>query len=333
MLFGSIERMIQICQLLGLAPFSFNENISKWEQNTALKFASIIVIVIDGIILLIALTFNNTFIAHEQPMPFIVLINLFLVLSHIHALSAILEKSLNSEKQVNLLNIFDELDFQFKRDLNMNIDGAKLNKDCRGFIFVWACEIITFIIMSTIFYFESHELRAILYLIILLPPLLLGKLSYAYTIMLVTMLHYNINVLNKYIKTINKQNGYYFCAAQLNQNEKLKLGKNGIGKSRMNLDPKKLIFIARSYSKIWDISIIIQHTMNWSLPIGFTNGVFILIFNSYWFFLSLMSSFEWTTFIFQLTQITHNLGNVIFIVHNFSKAAEAVSKVEVLKKF
>lgn len=325
-LFDSIEQVIQICQFMGFSSFSMNENTLKWETNSALKVLSIILLTAISMIFLSALIFNDTFLDPTKSL-YAIMLNIFLVLSYVHATISLFERLIKRERQIKLLNLFEELDFLYQQNINMNIDYAKLKRSCHRIVLVWICEIIGFLITGILVSVQFKDNRIISYVLIFSPSFIWSKMSYAYSNMLVVLIRENIDTLNMYLKSV--VNGCYVSEMHLNRN--INDQKSFFSKRKMNLNTNKISFVIRSYSKIWDASKVVQNTTRWSLPIGLANDVFVLVFNSYWvFLLFILQLHEISLYLYPLISVISNLGNIIFIAHNFNTAIETVGKFKLL---
>lgn len=318
-LFNSITTLIRICRYTGLAPFLMDQNTLK--SSPVLRLLSKIVIVSIILLMFFVVVFNKTFINHEKPMINIVFLNIFMFLNHLHALVAVFEYFKNCDKQINLLNKFKMLDIFAKQKLDMHIDYRKLQIVCRRIIYVWISQIFALII-SLILIADTY---AAYYALIFLPSCIVRKLSYAYSMMWVTLINENIDLLAKYLKSVSKRNGYYICDTF--SNRKYFGEKSGQSKQHTaNIDVKMILLIKESYSEIWESAATIQNMVYFSLPVGFSDDIFVLIFHSFWFFTCVLLAWTQITFyLFPLINIISNLSNIFFLVYNCDKAVESVS--------
>lgn len=325
-LFDSIKPLIQVCQFTGLTPFSMNRTSIKWESNHSLKILSIILIFCVGTLLLSGLIFSESIIDYKRTKIRTALLITFMVLNYIHAIFALLELFKKREKQINLLNLFENVDILFKNRLNMHIDYLKLKNACHRFIIVWICEISGFIISNIMVYIQTKDSYNIAFSAMVVLPHVLCKLSYAYSVMLVTLVHEDLSVLNQYIKSITKQNGYYVCETVLNRNvcknRKMDLFKN----SKFNVNPEMILFMKSVYCNIWEACKAIENLTYWSLPIGCAHDFFVLTSNSYLFFLNLFTqSRNLTIYMLLLLVILSSLSGMLLIAYSFSRTVESVS--------
>lgn len=246
------------------------------------------------------------------------LLVLLFFLSQIHAIFALSELFLKRKKQMNLLNTFVHIDYLLKQNLNMSVNYAKLKINCRRIIVVWLCEIFGLLIADIMVAIHTKSKYNIRFILIIFPSYILCKLSYAYILILVLLIHENTDVLNKYLKSVTKRNGYYIHS---NRSDFTRIG-NG------HLSLKSLMFLKNIYCEIWEASISIQNLIFWAFPIGCLNDFFVLIFNSYGFCTTVLAPampVTIYTYVLLTILVVSNLGNMFFIALNCSKASETVS--------
>lgn len=318
-LFDSIKPLLRVCQFFGMAQFSMNKSKMKWTPSLIFKCFSILSTFLMMILTITAITFNQLFLSPSDPMIYRVLLYALMFLSHLHALFVLFECILKRDEQINLLNMFEKLDFLLKKNLNMNINYLKLRSICRNVVLVWICEIVAFLFLNILLYIPSKRASIFFYMLFYLPSFLVSKLSYAYSITLVTLIEVNIVVVNRYLESVTRRNGYYICN---NLNRKRDLTEND-----NCIETKKLLFIKRAYSDIWKAAILVNKLIYFSLPAGLSNDIFVLIFYLYWFFLCLFIVSEGkSAFLYQLISIISYFSNIYRIAHNCSSATKTVRK-------
>lgn len=327
-LFNSLKSLIQICQFSGLAPFSLNQNRGQWESNPSLKILTIIHLVFVGGTLLIGLIFSDSIIDFKAPKLRITLFIVLMLLNHLYALFVLFELFKKRNKQIKLLNFFEKLDILFKNRLNMHVDYSKLKIACHRFIIIWLCEISGVIIPDVIFYVQTKNSYTIAFFATFILPFILCKLSYAHSLMFVTLVRENLNVMNKFIRSINKQNGYYMRETSSNQTNYKHKKFGYVRRSKIvDLNSEMISFLKRVYGEIWHASKTIENLTYWSLPIGCTNDVIVLISNCYWFFMVLfIRGRNLMLYILLLILIFGSFVNMLLIAHNCDQTAESVSE-------
>lgn len=325
-LFRSVKPLIQICQFAGLAPVSMNQNTLKWESNPSLNVISIIIIICNASIFISVIIFNDLFIDYHRSPVQRVLLSALLLFNGFHALCALLELFIKRDQQLKLLSTFEHIDESFQQHLNIRVNYAQLKKNCYKIIAVWICEIGGLLFANMLVFIQKKDIFDFLYFSIYVWPFILSKLSYAYFAIFVTLVNENIDVLNKYLRSTNKQNGYYIRDSFFEQNESKFMRNNSIRKNAIALNPKTLLFIKSIYFKIWESSLAIQHLTRWSLTFGLFYEFFVLIFNSYWF-VSCVFFYPCpiTVVILLLQSVIINLCNIFIIAGNCNKAVEGVS--------
>lgn len=325
-LFASIKSFLLICQFSGLAPFSMNQSTLKWEPNPSLKVISILHIIYNAIILLIIPVFHSELINYSSSGVIVVLYSLLLLLNNTHAMFALLELYTKRDQQVKLLNSFQRLDVLLKQHLNQHIEYGKLKSTCRRIIIVWASEVSFLIICSVVNRIRSPKFITTLYLCLFYPSYILSKLSCGYAVFLVRMVHENLDVMNRYIKSINKQNGYYIREKMFNRNSSKHRDWNHSRASEIKLSIETLHSMKSIYGITWEAIITIRSLLFWSLILGFSNDFVVLTFNLYWFATFVfLRSYPITSYLVLSVLIATNFGNLLFIAHNCSKLVEAVS--------
>lgn len=328
-LLNSIKPLIQICQFFGLAPFSMNQNTSRWELNSGLEILSIIYIIFDAVFLICGIVFNDQFINYKTSSIHIILHGLFLLLNHLHAMFSLVELFIKRKQNVELLNEIERLDELFKQHLNMHVDYVRLKKSCRNFFIFWICEVFGVILSYPFLYYQTKNPRVIRYFCMFIPAYALCKLSFVYSMVLVSSIDECLNVLNKYLKSITKKNGYYIRDFVANQNELNRRGITYIKENKNDLSAKTLLFLRTSYSKIWAASIQTRRVMYWALPFGCANEFYVLTFCSYLVFINLLRSNSMIAFYtLLLIAMISDLVNILSVAHICSRAAESVSHID-----
>lgn len=326
-LLNSLQPLIQVCQFLGLAPFSMNQTTLKWESNHSLKFISMIIITVNATILLVGIIFNHIFIDHKFSTIYVTLVAVLFSLNQTHAMIALLELFMKSDRHIQLFNKFERLDFLFKQHFKMHVNYTTLKRSCHRIMMVWICEFSSLLIMDIITNANSKSNYDLYYALAFHPSYILSKLSYAYFLILVSLVHENLEVLNKYLKSLIKPYGYYVNETFSNQNKLKHEKKKFFHLSQMNLSPETVLFMKEVYWNIWEASTTISNLMRWSLAIGLSYETFYLIYNAYNFVegMFIVENHSSIIYIFLVLIITIALGNVLFIAVNCSKIGESVS--------
>lgn len=326
--YDSIKLLIRICEVCGLAPVSMNKVAKKWQLNPSFEFISLIHIVYNGLLLVLILVRIEIFIDFDNNMINVNLLILLLLLNHIHATFVLLEMYLKRDKQVQLLNAFETSDRLLRLHLNKNVDYKILNDTCRRITIVWACEWLSILISDMInysLYFAGRSSRMI-YLCTYLSSYLIGKLSYAYSIMLIAIAYEQFDVMNKYLRSMNKQHDYYICDRFSKRKIFLNTKWNRLIKNANEFNIETLYSMKKIYCVIWGAIELTKNLNLWSFLIGLSNEFFVLTFNLFVlidsiFFISIPIS----TYILLSILIANNLCNLLFIA-GCSKVVISVSE-------
>lgn len=278
-LYESMKYLIRIRQLFGLTPISAAANTFRWESNQKLKFFTLFSLIVNITVFATSMLIpTNTFSYAETSIRIALVIFLF-VITYVSSLAVILESYFKRNHQQRILNILNNLDKEFNIYLNQNLNYQGIAQSCRRSILFLFCQSIgrDFVFFLLYFYLDSY--RSIIFNCLLSPGLTYCLLHYAYSAFLIDLIGEHLKVLNKYLKSMTKSNGYY-----LRESRK----QNKWNRARVSgnmLDASMLGFINRSYSLIWEASKIVNHLMYWSLPIRMFADYFHLVFSTYNFIL------------------------------------------------
>lgn len=325
-IFNSVKLLIQICQFSGLAPISKNQNTLKWEANPLLKAISIVFMVYSASVLVIVLTKTSTFVDYEANEIHIVLHILLFLFNHFHASSALLELFFKRKTQIELMNMFESIDALLKRYFNEHINYVDLRKKCYRIISIWMCEFSSIIICDLInSFFYSTGGYDFLYLCVFIVFYILNKLSYAYPIMLITIIHEELEVMNKYLKTMNQTNNHFICDRFSRQKDSMQMKWNYLIQNEIGLHIDKIHSMKSIYSQIWTAAEKVKHLNQWSLHIGLANEFFVLTFNLYHLAISIFFvTFPLTMYLLLSVLIAINLCNLLFIAQHCRQIVEDV---------
>lgn len=202
----------------------------------------------------------------------------------------------------------------------MHINYKKLQAKTYCIIILWICEVSAAMITDVFAYFQTKDPYSILNTSLWSLPFILSKLSYAYLVLLITLVYENLNVLNRFLKSVIRQNGYYVCehfeSSRIQQKNKQINGLSEI-KSAVNADMIHFL--------IWQTSRIIGNLMTWSMPIICVHDFISITSNSYFLVSSFFTqSLNTTVYLHVTTIVIGQLANIVFIAHHCGKAVEAV---------
>lgn len=323
-LHGSIKWLMRICQLCGLAPL---KKSVKWGKSSFLKAISIVFIILSALTILIIVIWPELFSNPNDTKIRRALFFVLLIANHIPAMTALLELSLKWDQQVKLWNIFEKLDILSKRHLNQRINYRNLKNKCHLLVMVWFCECLFLAIFDIISKFQPGINSKMSYVLTFCPCYVLTRLAFAYSIMLVMVVHEQLDVLNKYLKSVNKPNGYYICDQFAKQNSLKHFKWSRLLKSKSNLSIETLHSMKYIYCEIWKATEIIKNLTGWTLTVGLSNEFFVLNFNLFYIFACIFYKFLPISRIkVLLVFLANNLCNLLFVAHYSNKILNDVSK-------
>lgn len=327
-LFDSIKLLIRICEFCGLAPITMDKIAKKWELNPFFGFVSVAHIIFNVLLLVVIIVRIEIFVDFNDNIINAELFVLLLLLNHIHATFVLLEMYLKRDKQIQLLNAFETSDTLLRRHLNKNIDYKILNGKCRLITAVWACEWLSILISDLVNYslYYAGNRSQVIYVCTYVSSYLVGKLSYAYSIMLIAIAYEQFDAMNKYLRSMNKQHDYYLCDRFSKQKVFINTKWNRLIRNSNDFDIETLYIMKRIYCVIWSAVELTKNLCLWSFLVGLSNEFFVLTFNLFAlidsiFFISLPIS----TYVVLLILIANNLCNLLFIA-GCSKVVVSVSE-------
>lgn len=328
-LHGSIKSFMRLCQFCGLAPISLKQT-SKWEKSSHLKVISIVLIIFSGLILLIIIIWPESFLNSNDPKMQKALYFLLLISNHIPAMLALFELSIKWDQQVKLWNIFEKLDQLLKYHLNENVNYTNLKKKCNRLVLAWFYECFLLVIFYMLSKFQAGKNIKISYVATIFPFYLLTRLAFAYSTMLIIILHEYLDVLNKYLQSVNKQNGYYIRDQYCNRNNLRHFKWSKLIKSKSNLRIEILHSMKYIYCEIWNATEIVKNLTRWTLTMGLSNEFFTLNFNLYAITRCIFYKFlPIDRFSMLLVFVANNLCNLLLVSHYSNKLLENVSKTKI----
>lgn len=322
----SLRSLIRICQYCGLAPLLKNKITQKWELSPFLEFVSIIYMIFYGVLSVLMVVRIELFLDYNDNLLNVDLLLLLLLFNHFHAVSVLLEMHIKRDQQVQLLNTFENLDNLLRQHISENVNYENIKSKCQRIIIVWTCELTCILISDLFNYFLLYSGRTsqIVYLGAYLSSYTFGKLSYAYAIMLITIIRDKLDLMSTYLRSVNKPYGYYVCQQFSN------LTHNNYGRlipNKIDLSTESMYSMKNVYSVIWVAIESIKNLNRWSFLIGLSNEFFVLTFNLYVLISSIFFiSIPITSYVLLSILIANNLCNLVFIASHCSKMVEGVSK-------
>lgn len=244
-----------------------------------------------------------------------VLFFLLLIANQITAIFALLELSIKYDKQVKLWNTFEKLDILMKFHLNMNINYTNLKNKCNLLLSVWFFQGLLLVFFTVLSKLQTKNGTETSYTMAFCPSYLFTRISFAYSIMLIIIIHEQLDVLNKYLNSVNKQNNF-------KRSKWSKLIQNN--SNYLNIEA--IHSMKKIYCQIWNATEIMKNLTRWTLAIGLSNEFFVLNFNLYSIVTCLFYQFlPISRFLMLLVFVGNNLCNLLFVGHYSNKILEDVS--------
>lgn len=323
-LHGSVKSLMRICQFCGLAPL---KKTVKWEKSSYSKVLSIALIILSVLVFLTVVIWPELFLNPSDPKIRRALFFLLLIANHISAMVALLELSTKWDQQVKLWNLFEKLDILSKRHFNRHIDYTNLKNKCNRLMMAWLFECLLLAIFDIYRKFQTKVNSKVSYLVTVYPFYALTRLAFAYSLMLVMVVHEQLDVLNKYLKSVNKPNGYYICDQYAKQTSFKHLKWRTLIQSKGDLSIETIYSMKYIYCEIWKATELIKNLTGWTLTVGLSNEFLVLNFNLYSIFKCIFITFlPISRLKVLLVFLTNNLCNLLFVTHYTDKILKDVSK-------
>lgn len=328
LLHGSVKLLMRLCQFCGLVPISLKQKDPlQWEKSSRLKAISIVLTILSGIIFLIIIIWPEWFLNPIDSKIRRTLFHLLIITNHIPAMVAIFELSLKCEQQVKLWNIFQKLDILLESHLNQKLNYTNLRKKCNRLILAWICECLLLVAVDTYSKFQTIKSTRTSQVAVTFPTYVLTRLALSYSIMLILIIHGHLDVLNKYVKSLNKQNGYYIRDQYAKQTDVGRFKWAKLIKSKSGLNIETVYSLKYIYCEIWKATEITKNLTQWTLMSALSNEFAVLTFNIYSIFVCIFYKLlPMSRVKVLLVFLANNLCNLLFIAHYSNKILEDVSK-------
>lgn len=328
-LFESISVFIKICQLCGLAPFSYSKTTVRWQANPLLGFLTYFLLIIILIISIVATVFNQYFIDSTQHEIAILIFIVMLVTVNIHTSTILLEIIFKRNYHLKFLILLQKLEILFKATHCIKLNYSEIRKMCRRFLCFWFLEIILLVIIQSSSLIRSKDQIGINYTIIYFIPYVLSKLNYVQSVTYVSLLHQNIKALNQYAEHLSRKYEESMKNRFLKKPISFRIEAWDTLRLRTNrVDEPTLRILRQIYCIIWECSIILNDIIYWSMPTGIFNEFALLVFNCYFFIGLLLANGEYSiiTMLLVVTWATSTVINILFITLNFKRTNDEVSE-------
>lgn len=187
---------------------------------------------------------------------------------------------------------------------------------------IWFSEIVGVALINTSGYIQTNSVFLIRAFFIFILSYALFKLSYLYLMMFVSIINCHLEVLNKFLESIAKENGYYMRDWVPNQHRKKIIP---FVCSNNELDPETLSLLRVAYTEIWAVSVQVQNFLYWTLPFGISYEFYFLTFFGYMTFIILFLNMGGITPV-QLIRMLIYFNSLIIFAQTCSRSTEYVSK-------
>lgn len=271
---------IRISQWCGLSPFPLvKEKPKSFWQSEAFQFTA--VAVVNLLINLAACTSNLIRIVcdHQLVMGHSKLFSYTHILvgfiTRIHTITVLIESYSKRSIQMKLFATFDEIEKIFKEKLNLGMDRRQLRIRFSKFIIIWAVKNAAIVILILLGFIEFTWYT--LYVeIMTFVPFYTSALFYAQWMVYADVVRSNIERMNECLAKMNDEKGINRLPTdgQIFQVE--------VSSVRTLDEFERLIDLRKCFRKIWYASALINRCFRWSLFIGNSTDLYMLVGNLYW---------------------------------------------------
>lgn len=323
----SINLLIILCQTVGLVAFSRNKKLKKWKKNRCSEFVTLSLVAIIVTNFLLCLIFSHFLVDESESSLQAAIIIYSVLLIYLHVFAILSEHFWKRSKQIKLLNLFLKLESMAKSHKGFQLDYRGIRRISHYSILFWALQTFGLLSFNVIILTKSKDIYDLFFLSSYIVPFVLSKLSYIYSMNLITILHKNMSALIKYTASFNdntpnleRENPTISFHLETIDRHFRRFRRNGI-------DANTISFVKRFYALIWKASVTINGIFYWSWSIGLINESSILVFNCFFFIMSVASTSE--------TQILPNLYlfswtilhimNIMLVTFTCGNAAQTVT--------
>lgn len=321
-LYKSLRLFITVGQISGLAPFSMRHDPIRFQRNRCCEMITIFWFLVNFVVIVTILTFFNDLItAGSKSALGQALLYVMLIMNYVHTMVALMENYLKRERNINLLNAICDLNVNFEKELEILMDFDGLKKVYRNALILWFIEIVLLIILNVLRFEEAGTAEVTNFSVFFMPTYVFGALSYFLSTTSVALVRFSVDVMSIYIDENTKNSGFIIRDDSQEPPE-----YDTLNAKKPIIDTKRLYFIKRSFSRMWEISLAVSNLMNLAMPIGCINEFLILVFNGYWMFFYLLNNLRVPLlfYVFVAMWGVSALTNLIFVANS---CTQAVGKV------
>lgn len=330
---NSIKSVIILCQIFGLVAFAQNKNNFKWIHTHFNKIVSLASIATIFIIFVLCLVFNGLLFDENDSNIQTVIICYSLLLLYLHVFTAMGESFWKRKQQIKLLHLFQTLESMSKPHEEFQLDYKSIKSISYYSIAFWASQSFGLLAFNVLVLTQTKDKADMFFVLAFSPPFIFSKLSYMYSMFLITILHKNLNALIKYANSLNASIQQFQRKNMKNSIQLRWINRNGRRTRWNDIDENKIVFVKRFYGLIWRASVLINGIFYWSWIIGIINELSILVFNCFFFTMNAVNHFQanvWTVMYLVLWTITHVM-NILFVTFTCGNATLMVISIEFLK--
>lgn len=326
---NSIKSVIILCQIFGLVAFAQNKNNLKWIHTYFNKIMSLVSIVTIFIIFVLCLAFNGLLFDENDTNIQTLIICYSLLLLYLHVFTAMGESFWKRNQQIKLLNLFQTLELMSKPHKEFHLDYKGIKRISYNSILFWALQTFGLLAFNVIVLTQTRDKADMFYIFGFAPPFIFSKLSYVYSMVLIRILHKNLNALIKYANSLSASVQQFQRKNMKNSIQSRWIYQNGRRTRWNDIDENKIAFVKRCYSLIWRASVLINGIFYWSWIIGIINESSILVFNCFFFTMNAVNRFQanaWTIMYLVLWTIMHVM-NILFVTFTCGNATLMVISI------
>lgn len=329
---NSIKSVIILCQIFGLVAFAQNKNNFKWVHTHFNKIMSLASIVTIFIFFVLCLVFNGLLFDENETNIQTAIICISLLLLYLHVFTAMGESFWKRNQQIKLLNLFQTLESMSKPHKEFQFDYKGIKSISYNSILFWALQTFGLLSFNVIVLMQTEDKADMYFILAFAPAFIFSKLSYIYSMILITILHKNLNALIKYANSLSASVQQFQRNNRKNSIQLRWIDRN-VPRTRWNdIDENKVAFLKRFFGLIWRASVLINDIFYWSWIIGIINESSMLVFNCFFFTMNAVNRFQanaWTIMYLALWTIMHVM-NILFVTFTCGNATLMVISIDFL---
>lgn len=194
----------------------------------------------------------------------------------LHAIVLLIESFVKRSDQVELLDKMAEIENVFVTKFHVKIDEHKLQRTYRNHLIFWLLRIAAIIGCL----FLGRTWGRVYYILLYMVPFYTSTLMYAQLLAYIDTIHYCIEILIDEVGQFSMRHVPH--SAELTNAEKRTFVFTFEKIERLR-------DLRHGFQLVWQASILVNHYVRWSLPIGINNEFITLINDLYWICLILLN--------------------------------------------